>query len=300
MRAISQNSFGGPDVLRTIEIPRPEPGPGEVLVRVAATSVNPADWKVRAGHVLLGDPPFTLGFDVSGTVAALGSGVTGFAVGEEVFGMVFGRFGAYAEYVVAQSESLVRKPEALDHVHAAALPSAATTAWQALAGLRAGERVLIHAAAGGVGHLAVQIAVARGAEVLGTARADNHEFLLGLGASELIDYRATDFSTVVRDVDMVLDLVGGSYGKRSLRVLRPEGRYVDALGSDAEGDPRYVRFYVEPSGADLREIVALIDAGRLRVEVARVMSLAEVAEAHRISESGRVRGKIVLVPWGAA
>ncbi|WP_280329009.1 NADP-dependent oxidoreductase [Nocardia wallacei] len=300
MRAITQKTFGGPDVLETVDLPRPVPQPGEVLVRVAATSVNPADWKLRSGSVTrIGDPPFTLGLDVSGTVAELGPGVTAFDRGDEVFGMLLSRSGAYAEYVVLPADSLAHKPAELDHVHAAALPVAALTGWQALAGLRAGRRLLIHAAAGGIGHLAVQFAKARGAYVIGTARAVNHDFLRGLGADELIDYTAVDFTEAARDVDVVLDLVGGDYGSRSLRVLRPGGRYLDTQGSDAEGDPRYVRMYVEPSGAELREIAGSAARGELHIEVERVMSLADVAEAHKLSESGRVRGKIVLLPWAA-
>lgn len=265
-------------------------------MRVAATSVNAADWKARAGLIGgLGDPPLTLGLDVSGVVDELGPGVDRFAVGDPVYGMVFG--GGNAEYVVAQAATLALKPRTIDFVHAAALPTAALTAWQALAALGAGQRVLVHAAAGGVGHLAVQIAKHRGAFVVGTTRAANHAYLRGLGADEVIDYTAVDFAAAVRDVDIVLDLVGGEYGSRSAAVLRPEGRLIDTQGSDAEADPRYERFYVEPSGVSLREIATMVDRGHLRATIDQVLPLAEIAEAHRISESGRVRGKIVLVAW---
>ncbi|MGK8556939.1 NADP-dependent oxidoreductase [Nocardia gipuzkoensis] len=294
MLAITQNAFGRPEVLHVVEVDRPQPGPGEVLVRVAATSVNAADWKARAGLIGgLGDPPLTLGLDVSGVVDELGPGVDRFAVGDPVYGMVFG--GGNAEYVVAQAGTLALKPRTIDFVHAAALPTAALTAWQALAALGAGQRVLVHAAAGGVGHLAVQIAKHRGAFVVGTARAANHAYLRGLGADEVIDYTAVDFATAVRDVDIVLDLVGGEYGSRSAAVLRPEGRLIDTQGSDAEADARYERFYVEPSGVSLREIATMVERGHLRATIDQVLPLAEIAEAHRISESGRVRGKIVLV-----
>ncbi|WP_159837446.1 NADP-dependent oxidoreductase [Nocardia sp. CY41] len=296
MLAITQYAFGGPEVLQVVEVDRPRPGPGEVLVRVAATSVNAADWKVRAGLLgQLGDPPLTLGLDVSGVVAELGPGADRFAVGDPVYGMVFG--GANAEYVVAPAQTLAPKPRNVDLVHAAALPTAALTAWQALAALGAGQRVLVHAAAGGVGHLAVQIARHRGAYVIGTARAVNHEYLRELGADEVIDYTATDFAAAVRDVDIVLDLVGGAYGSRSLAVLRPDGRLIDTQGSDAEADPRYERFYVEPSGASLREITTMVERGRLRVTIDRILPLPEAAKAHELSEAGRVRGKIVLVAW---
>lgn len=295
VKAISQQIVGGPEVLQVVEVDTPRPAAGEVLVRVAATSVNAADWKARRGIVdRLGPPPFTLGLDVSGVVAQIGSEVNGFRPGDEVFGMAM---GANAENVAVPVTALAPKPDHLDHVHAAALPTAALTAWQALAGIGTGDRVLIHAAAGGVGHLAVQIAKSRGAYVIGTARTVNHGYLRGLGADEVVDYTATDFSTALDPVDMVLDLVGGDYGTRSARVLKPGGRLVDAQGNDATGDPRYRRFYVHPSGSALREISALVAVGRLRVEVDRVMSLADIAEAHRLSESGRVRGKIVLTAW---
>ncbi|WP_280475197.1 NADP-dependent oxidoreductase [Nocardia asiatica] len=296
MLAIRQYTFGGPEVLEPAEVDRPRPGPGEVLVRVAATSVNPADWKVRAGLIGMAvDPPLTLGFDVSGVVDELGPGVDRFAVGDPVYGMVFG--GANAEYVVAQAHTLASKPANIDLVQAAALPTAASTAWQALAALGAGQRVLVHAAAGGVGHLAVQMAKHRGAFVIGTARAANHEYLRGLGADEVIDYTAVGFESAARDVDIVLDLVGGEYGSRSLRVLRANGRLIDTQGSDAEADPRYERFYVEPAGASLREITTMVERGFLQVTIDRVLPLSEAAQAHRLSEAGRVRGKIVLVAW---
>ncbi|NKY24686.1 NADP-dependent oxidoreductase [Nocardia gamkensis] len=296
MLAITQYAFGGPEVLEVVEVDRPRPGPGEVLVRVAATSVNAADWKVRAGLLgKLGDPPLTLGLDVAGVVEELGAGVDRFAIGAPVYGMVYG--GANAEYVVAQAHTLAAAPRNIDLVHAAALPTAALTAWQALAALGAGERVLVHAAAGGVGHLAVQIARHRGAHVIGTARAVNHEYLRGLGADEVIDYSAVDFGAAVRDVDFVLDLVGGAYGSRSLEVLRPGGRLIDTQGSDAEADPRYERFYVEPSAVSLREITTMVERGHLRATIDQVLPLSDAAKAHELGESGRVRGKIVLVAW---
>ncbi|MEU4340916.1 NADP-dependent oxidoreductase [Nocardia sp. NPDC023852] len=296
MLAITQKVFGGPEVLDIEEVDRPRPGAGEVLIRVAATSVNPADWKVRAGLLdRIGEPLLTLGFDVSGIIEELGPGVDRFGVGDAVYGMVFG--GANAEYVVVQVHTLAPKPHHIDHVHAAALPTAALTAWQALAAIGVEQRILVHAAAGGVGHLAVQMAKHRGAYVIGTARAVNHEYLRGLGADELIDYTATDFGTAVRDLDIVLDLVGGEYGSRSARVLRADGRLIDTQGSDAEDDPRYERFYVEPSGVSLREIATMVEHGYLGVTIDQVLPLAEIAKAHQISESGRVRGKIVLVPW---
>ncbi|MFE2993958.1 NADP-dependent oxidoreductase [Nocardia sp. NPDC059246] len=298
MKAISQRTLGGPDVLETVEVDVPRPGTGEVQVRVAATSINAADWKLRSGAVTkLGPPPFTLGFDLSGVVTAVGAEVTEFRPGDEVFGNVLSRSGAYAEYAVAPAQFLAHRPAGLDHIHAAALPTAVLTAWQALTDVQPGQRVLVHAAAGGVGHLSVQIAKARGAYVIGTARAANHEFLRGLGVDELIDYTATDFTTAVSAVDIVFDLVGGDYAARSLRVLTPHGRMIDAQGEEPLDDPRYHRLWFTPSGADLRAVADLVAAGRLRAEIDRVMSLADAAEAHKLSESGRVRGKIVLTTW---
>ncbi|MET8427284.1 NADP-dependent oxidoreductase [Nocardia sp. NPDC004860] len=298
MKAISQRTLGGPDVLETVEVDVPRPGTGEVLVRVAATAINAADWKLRSGAVTkLGPPPFTLGFDLSGVVAAVGAEVTEFRPGDEVFGNVLSRSGGYAEYAVTPAQFLAHRPAGLDHIHAAALPTAVLTAWQALTDVQPGQRVLVHAAAGGVGHLAVQIAKARGAYVIGTARTANHDFLRGLGADELIDYTATDFTTAVSAVDIVFDLVGGDYAARSLRVLTPHGRMIDAQGEEPLDDPRYHRLWFTPSGADLRAVADLVAAGRLRAEIDRVMSLADAAEAHKLSESGRVRGKIVLTTW---
>lgn len=220
MRAVGQEVVGGPEVLKVVEIDRPEPGYSQLLVRVHAAGLNPADCKHRALR-LLGDAPHTLGWDVSGVVDAVGRGVTLFRPGDEVFGMLpypYG-VGSHAEYVTGPTRAFALKPPSLDHVQAAALPLAALTAWQALADtadIRPGQRVLIHAAAGGVGHLAVQIAKARGAYVVGTASAAKHDFLRSLGADEVIDYRTTDFTEAVGGIDVVLDTLGGDNCRRSL------------------------------------------------------------------------------------
>ncbi|GAB3579123.1 NADP-dependent oxidoreductase [Amycolatopsis endophytica] len=282
MKAVDVRALGGPEVLELVDAPVPVPGPGEVLVRVHAVGINAADWKLRAGAIdgLGAEPPFRLGLDFSGVVEETGA---------EVFGLVMSRWGAYAEYVAVPSGMVAPKPAELDHVEAAALPTAALTASQALADVRSGQRVLIHAAAGGVGHVAVQIAKARGAHVIGTARAANHDFLRALGADELIDHTAVDFTTTVSDVDVVFDLVGGEYGRRSLEALKPDGVLIDAQGNDASEDPRYRRFYVQPSGADLAGA-----ARGIRVHVSQVLPLQDAVKAHELGESGRVRGKIVL------
>src|SRR5579875_3934922 len=214
MRAIRQEVLGGPEVLKEVELERPQPGLSQILVRVHAAGLNPTDWKHRAHRIFLGPPPFVLGWDVSGVVEATGFGVTLFKPGDEVFGMLPYPHGAgsHAEYVAGPARAFAFKPREIDHVQAGALPLAALTAWQALvdtARLAAGQRVLIHAAAGGVGHLAVQIAKARGAHVTGTASAANHDLVRGLGADEVIDHRRTDLATAVSGADIALVPYGG-------------------------------------------------------------------------------------------
>ncbi|MEU1673699.1 NADP-dependent oxidoreductase [Streptomyces roseifaciens] len=309
MRAVSQDRAGGPDVLKVVETDRPEPGRGEILVRVHAAGVNPADWKTRERGAFASGavPPFTLGFDVSGVVEAVGAGVTIFRPGDEVFGMP--RFphpaGAYAEYVTAPARHFAPRPRGLDHIRAGALPLASLTAWQALvdtACVRPGQRVLIHAAAGGVGHLAVQIAKARGAYVIATASAAKHDLLRTLGADELVDYRSQDVAETVRDVDVVLDSIGGPNWARSLRTLRRGGTLVSILPLDdtfptrqaEEAGVRAVFMLVEPDQQGLREISALVEQGRLRVIVDTVLPLEQAAQAHSLGETGRTTGKIVL------
>ncbi|WP_406487111.1 NADP-dependent oxidoreductase [Streptomyces phaeochromogenes] len=307
MRAISQDVLGGPEVLKEVEREIPRPGPSEVLIRVHAAGLNPTDWKHRANGNFLGKPPFVLGWDVSGVVEAIGLGVTLHKPGDEVFGMLpypYG-VGAHAEYVTGPARAFAHKPSEVDHTQAGAIPLAALTAWQALvdtADIRPGQRVLIHAAAGGVGHLAVQIAKERGAYVIGTASAGKHEFLRSLGVDETVDYRETDFAEVVRDVDVVLDTVGGEYQSRSLRTLRPGGLLVSilpsgspALAEEAQGlGVRAIELLVEADQAGMRAIAELVAAGRLRATVAEVFPLAEASKAHALGDTGRTVGKLVL------
>lgn len=307
MRAISQQSVGGPEVLELVTVDRPEPVPTEVLVKVAAAGINPVDWKTRSSGGMLGSPPFTVGWDVAGVVEELGFGVTRFAVGDRVFGMP--RFpreaGAYAEFVTSPSRQLARIPDRLGDVEAGAMPLASLTAWQALvdtAAVEEGDRVLIHAAAGGVGHLAVQIAKSRGAYVIGTARADEHAFLADLGIDEAIDYTQEDVGAAVRDVDVVLDLVGGQTGLDSLPAVRDGGLLISVPSRgdvgplrEAAGDRvRVTGILVEPDRAGMEEIAALAADGRLHVRVARTFPLEQAAAAHDLSENGRARGKLVL------
>ncbi|MFJ8807180.1 NADP-dependent oxidoreductase [Streptomyces sp. NPDC102490] len=308
MRAVSQDVLGGPEVLKEVRPERPEPRPNEVLVRVRAAGVNPTDWKHRAGGGFLGEPPFVLGWDVSGVVESVGVGVAAFRPGDEVFGMLSYPFGhgSHAEYVTAPARTFTHKPAGIDHVQAGALPLVSLTAWQALverADVQPGQRVLIHAAAGGVGHVAVQIAKVRGAHVIGTASAGKHEFLRSLGADETVDYRETDFAEAVKDVDVVLDTIGGDTSLRSLRVLRPGGIVVSILpvGSDEffqEADRlgvRAVRMLVDADRAGMEEIARLVESGKLRATIAQTFPLAEAARAHALGETGRTTGKLVLV-----
>jgi NADPH:quinone reductase-like Zn-dependent oxidoreductase len=308
MLAMSQDVFGGPEVLREVERPRPVPGLSEILVRVHAAGVNPTDWKHRAGGPWMTEPVPVLGWDVSGVVEQVGLGVTLFKPGDEVFGMLpypHGA-GAYAEYAKGTARSFARKPSSLDHVRAGALPLAALTAYQALvdtADIRPGQRVLIHAAAGGVGHLAVQIAKAYGAHVIGTASAGKHELLRELGADELIDYRTTDFTEAVDTVDVVLDSLAGDVRTRSLNILREGGILVSILpgGNDADARKaaelgvRLEGMLVEADHAGMRAIAELAEQGKLRAHIDATFPLAEAAKAHAHGETGRTTGKIVLI-----
>ncbi|MCH0564167.1 MULTISPECIES: NADP-dependent oxidoreductase [unclassified Streptomyces] len=308
MRAISQDTYGTPEILKEVRIPRPAPGPSEILVSVRAAGLNPTDWKHRSSELFLGGRlPLVLGWDVSGVVEAVGYGVTLFKPGDEVFGMLpypYG-VGSHAEYVTGPARAFTHKPDGIDHLQAGALPLAALTAHQAIvdtADVRAGQRVLIHAAAGGVGHLAVQIAKARGAYVIGTASAAKHDFVRSVGADEVIDYRSTDFRDVARDIDMVLDPLSGDTRARSLEVLRPGGTLVSLLpgtdpGEAARATERGVRvetLLVEADHAGMNAVAELVRAGVLRAHVEAVLPLAEAAKAHALGETGRTTGKIVL------
>ena len=308
MRSVRQQAFGGPEVLQLTEVERPVPLATEVLVRVRAVGVNPVEAMIRSGQFpLLGQPPFILGWDLCGVVEDMEPGVTRFQPGDEVYGMPFfpRAAGAYAEYVAAPSRQLARKPAGLSHAEAAALPLAGLTAWQALvdtAQVTAGQRVLIHGAGGGVGHLAVQIAKARGAHVIGTASAAKHDFVASLGADELIDYRAADFAEQVDGVDVVLDTIGGDNARRSIGVLRPGGllvtivgrRDVDLAASTRTAGRRFAGLSVEPDYPGLEALADLAESGKLRVHLQATLDLAAAAKAHELLESGSVTGKIAL------
>ena len=293
------------------QVDRPIPGPTEVLIRSAAVGINPVDWKIRANGDAFGtfdsDSPMILGWDVAGEVVETGAGVTRFAVGDRVFGMP--RFPrpaeAYAEYVVAGSREVARTPDGLSDVEAAALPLAVLTAWQSVVDtldIGDGDRLLVHAASGGVGHLAVQIAKARGAQVWGTASAASHEALRDLGVDHVIDYRSQRFEDIATDMDAVLDLVGGAeHAERSVACLRRGGRLVvvpspDDIPSDEVLGAAGVSatwILVEPDHAALEAVAQMIEAGTLRVVVGDTRPLAQLADLHEIGEAGGPFGRLV-------
>jgi NADPH:quinone reductase-like Zn-dependent oxidoreductase len=297
MRAIRIHETGGPEVLREEEIDRPEPGDGEVLVRVRAISVNPIDWKYRRG--LAQKPlPAVLGNDISGVVEE--SRDPAFAAGEEVFGIAAS--GGYAEYAVSPAGLLARKPEGLSDEQAAALPVAGMTSWQALfdrGGLASGQTALIAGAAGGVGHLGVQFARRASARTIGIGSARNRDFVLGLGADEYVDYTQQDVSEAVRDVDVAFDAVGGATTAALVPTLRSGGVLVTIANAPPEEaararGARAELLVMSPNREQLEHIGELVVSGEVRVEIAEALPLSEVARAHELSESGHVRGKIVL------
>jgi NADPH:quinone reductase-like Zn-dependent oxidoreductase len=307
MKAIRIHTHGGPEVLVYEDAPRPVPGTGEVLIRVYAAGINPADWKTRMapGRLAPSSFPAILGWDVSGVIETLGPGVTEFREGDAVYGMIrFPKPGAaYAEYTTAPITDIARKPTTIDHVHAAAVPLAALTAWQALfeqVHLSENHTILITGAAGGVGHFAVQLAKAKGAYVIGTASARNADFLRGLGVNQVIDYTTTPLDKAVQGVDVVFDTVGGQTRERAIDVLkrggtlvstvvgRPSEEHVAATGIQAHG------MLVHPSSEQLVQIARLIDEDRVRPIVDTAFPLTDARKAHELSESGHVRGKVVL------
>jgi NADPH:quinone reductase-like Zn-dependent oxidoreductase len=304
MKAVRIHGFGGPEVLEYETAPRPSPGAGEVLVKVFAAGINPVDWKMREGYRKNDHPmPFVLGWDLSGVVESLGPGTTRFAPGDAVYGRPDStRDGAYAEYIVVQESEIALKPASIDHIHAAAIPLAGLTAWQALfdeANLQAGQRVLIHAAAGGVGGYAVQLARWKGAYVIGTASDVNEEYVRNMGADEVIDYRTTQFEDVVKDVDVVLDTQGGDVREKSWSVLKKGGILVSIVGPPSEEDAALHQVRASGLAAradveDLEQMAALVDAGKLVSTLETVMTLPQAAEAQELSKTGHARGRIVL------
>lgn len=308
MKAVRLHQFGDPSVLVYEDAPRPEIKAHDVLVRVAAAGVNPVDWKTRMGSGMAGRYgnafPLIVGWDISGTVEAVGADVTHLQVGDAVFGMVnFPDIGAaYAQYVASPADHLACVPAGVDMIQAAAAPLAALTAWQALfeaADVQAGQRVLIQAAAGGVGHLAVQLAKWKGAHVIGTASQENADFLRELGVDQIVDYTRESLADVIDPVDMLMDNVGGDTLAASYPLVREGGKLVSIAGAidEAKATAHRItakRILVRPVAEHLAQLAALMASGTLKVEIGQVFPLADAQAAHLLSESRHLRGKIVL------
>lgn len=307
MKAIQIQAFGGPEVLEVREIPIPVPTAGELLLRVRAAAINPVDTGVRSGRAfgLSGAvPPYVPGFDVSGTVASIGPGVTRFDVGDDVFAMLdLRRGGGYAEYTIVKENEAATKPLNVSHAEAASVPLVGLTAWQTLfeiSNLQAGQTVLIHAGAGGVGSIAIQLAKWRGARVIATASDYNHDFLRELGADVQVDYRTQRFEDFATDVDVVLDTIGGETQVRSMAVLKEGGTLISIVGLTPQGrnpernDIRVTSTLVRPDWEQLSQIGELIEDGTVRPIVNYRFSLQQAPQAHEQSETRRSRGKIVL------
>ena len=306
MKAVFINGYGGFDSLVYGDFPRPQIKSDDVLIRVHAAAINPVDLAIRQGYMaeyLKPTFPLILGGDVSGIIEEVGSDVTNFSVGDEVYARQdLNRNGSYAEYVAVSAAAVVRKPRSLDHIHAAAVPHAALTAWQSMftaANLSAGQTILIHGAAGGVGHIAVQLAKWRGARVVGSASSYNHDFLRQLGADQVIDYNTTKFEDVVKGVDVVFDTIGGDTQARSWSTLKPGGMLVSVVQppSDEVAKSHGVKAsmtgaYINP--AILEETSALIEAGTVKPTVSKVFPLSEARQAQELIGARHTRGKIVL------
>jgi NADPH:quinone reductase-like Zn-dependent oxidoreductase len=306
MKAVRIHSYGSSDVLSYEDAPRPVPGEGDVLIRIQATSINPFDVAVRSGYMtgfFNHTFPLILGTDVSGVVEALGPNTNSFSPGQAVYtraGII--KDGSYAEYVVVPAADVTAKPASLDHVHAAAIPHAALTAWQALFGLAnlsKGQTVLIHGAAGGVGHLAVQLAKWKGAHVIGTASV-NYDLLDSLGVDQKINYATMKFEEVVEPVDVVLDTIGGDTQQRSWGILKAGGMLVSTIEApaaetaQAHGVNAAMVFSAPPVAETLAELAQLVETGQLKPVVSTVLPLAEARKGHQMVEGKHTRGKIIL------
>jgi NADPH:quinone reductase-like Zn-dependent oxidoreductase len=306
MKAIRIHEFGGPDVLELEDIEVPQPKADEVLIRVYASSVNPVDGKIVAGEAAQKFPtkfPLTIGWDVSGVIEQAGNQVRNFSIGDEVYGRPFPtQNGAFAEYVVIKADEIALKPRSIDHIHAAAVPLAGLTAWQGLfkfGKLEKGQKVLIHGASGGVGSFAVQFAKWKGAEVIGTASADNLAFIKQLGADQAIDHHNQRFEEEIKDVDLVLDLIGGETQQRSPAVIKAGGILVTTVAPEfkAEAQEKGIRiegFMAQSYPEDLVQIAGLIDQGMVSPVVSAVLNLEDAREAEELNGKHHTRGKVVI------
>ena len=303
MKAIRIHEFGGPEVLKYEDIPEPQPGPGEIRIRIIAAGVNPMDWKIRKGLVGKLPLPMIMGLDVAGLVDALGQGGVFFQPEEEVFAKVSIGEGGYAEYTVVNSTQAARKPRSIGFVESAAIPTAGLAAWQCLfdiAGLEKGQSVLIHGAAGGVGTFAVQFAKWKGAFVVATASGTNIEFLKSIGADVVINYTNQNFEDIACNMDVVLDTVGGDTFDKSWGVLKPGGFLVSTVASIPEGAAeehgvRAQTLMTKSDGKELAQIAEVIDEMRVKPIVTTILPLSDAQKAHEMSESRHMRGKIVLL-----
>ncbi len=305
MDVIRIDEFGGPEVVHVADAPLPEPGAGELLIKVKAASVNPVDFKIRSGKypaVQQDKLPYVLGRDLCGVVKACGHGETAYALDEVIYANTGIERGCYAEYVVVKESEACRKPGTVDETTAAGVPLAGLTAWQGLfrhGGLLAGQTVLIHGGSGGVGHLAIQFAKAKGARVVTTVSTENVEFAKELGADKVIDYTIDKFEKEVHGLDLVYDLIGGETQERSWDVLRSGGTLVCTVQEPSQERAknhgvRAMRYRAEPSGQELCEIAALIDQGKVTVHVSKTFELRDAASAIKLVEEGHTRGKVVL------
>lgn len=306
MKAVRIHAYGDRSVLQFGDAPKPAIAPDEALVRVVAAAVNPIDWKIRQGHLKTMVPyvfPLTLGWDFSGVIEALGSEVSSLAVGDAVFSRPdIRRDGSYAEYVAVRAVEIARKPKTISHIEAASIPLVGITAWETIVSvgnLVAGQKALIYAASGGVGSLAVQIAKSRGAHVVATTSSANIELVRSLGADQVIDYRNQRFADNVKDVDVVVDTVGGDVQASSWSVLRRGGILVSTVSVPsieraAALGVRSAFVLISPNAAVLDQLAGLVDAGKLRPLIGGEFALRNVADAHALSEFGRTVGKIVL------
>ena len=304
-KVIRFEQFGGPEVLHGITVPLPVPGPGEVLVKVAAAGVNPVDAKIRSGKypaVQQDKLPYIPGRDVSGVVVQCGPSTSPLKDGTKVFAMPGIERGGYAEYVIVKESEMATKPGSLDFIDAAAVPLAALTAWQGLfkyADLKEGQRVLIHGGSGGVGHFAIQFAKAKGAHVTTTVSGQHVEFVRGLGADVIIDHEKQRFEDEIDEVDVVFDLVDGETQERSWQVLKRGGMLVSTLKEPShekaeQRGARGCRYTTQESGADLGQIGRLIDTGKIKVVVAKTFPLEDAAAAQQFLEHEHPAGKVVL------
>ena len=305
MEVVMIDTFGSREVMKFQKIPIPTPGPNEILLKVLAAGINPVDWKIREGlypAVKSDKLPYVLGCDVSGVVEARGFGTSGNQMGDEIYAMLGFDRGAYAEHVIVKANEAAPKPRSIDHLGAAGVPLAGLTAWQGLfryGELQAGQRVLIHGGSGGVGHFAIQFAKAKGAHVITTVSEKHIEFVREIGADDVIDYKKQKFEDMVREVDVVLDLIGGETRKRSWAVLKKGGILVSTMmeplqENTGELGVRAYHYTVQGNGEELREIGSLIDTGKVKPKISKVFDFHDVGSAQEYVEKGDAEGKVVL------